>query len=58
MKKTPWIQGFQSGGDVRIRTADPLHAKQVLYQLSYTPTRPAQAADRCKYALESADPLA
>jgi len=48
----------QSGGDVRIRTADPLHAKQVLYQLSYTPTRPAQAADRCKYALESADPLA
>ena len=29
----------RSGGDVRIRTADPLHAKQVLYQLSYTPTR-------------------
>ena len=26
-----------SGGDKRIRTADPLLAKQVLYQLSYTP---------------------
>ncbi len=25
------------GGDKRIRTADPLLAKQVLYQLSYTP---------------------
>ena len=25
------------GGDERIRTADPLLAKQVLYQLSYTP---------------------
>ncbi len=26
------------GGDERIRTADPLRAKQVLYQLSYIPT--------------------
>ena len=25
------------GGGKRIRTADPLHAMQVLYQLSYTP---------------------
>ena len=25
------------GGDKRIRTADPLLARQVLYQLSYTP---------------------
>ena len=27
------------GGGKRIRTADPLHAMQVLYQLSYTPDR-------------------
>ena len=27
----------KSGGDERIRTADPLLAKQVLSQLSYTP---------------------
>ena len=26
-----------NGGDKRIRTADPLLARQVLYQLSYTP---------------------
>jgi hypothetical protein len=26
-----------SGGDERTRTADPLLAKQVLYQLSYVP---------------------
>ena len=25
------------GGDERVRTADPLRAKQVLYQLSYIP---------------------
>ena len=28
---------FRSGGDKRDRTADPLLAKQVLSQLSYTP---------------------
>jgi hypothetical protein len=27
-----------NGGDERSRTADPLLARQVLYQLSYTPT--------------------
>jgi hypothetical protein len=27
------------GGDERTRTADPLLAKQVLYQLSYVPKR-------------------
>jgi hypothetical protein len=26
------------GGGEETRTPDPLHAKQVLYQLSYTPT--------------------
>jgi hypothetical protein len=30
-------QGTSSGGDERTRTADPLLAKQVLYQLSYVP---------------------
>ena len=28
---------YSNGGDKRIRTADPLLARQVLYQLSYTP---------------------
>ena len=28
-----------SGGDKRTRTVDPLLAKQVLYQLSYTPIK-------------------
>jgi hypothetical protein len=37
-EKSPHYRAFLRGGDVRIRTADPLHAKQVLYQLSYTPT--------------------
>ncbi len=27
----------KNGGDKRVRTADPLLAKQVLYQLSYIP---------------------
>ena len=31
----PFLQGF--GGGKRVRTADPLLAGQVLYQLSYTP---------------------
>jgi hypothetical protein len=29
--------GFRRNGAKRIRTADPLHAMQVLYQLSYSP---------------------
>ena len=31
--------GILSGGDERDRTADPLLARQVLSQLSYTPTK-------------------
>ena len=30
--------GFLESGDGETRTPDPLHAKQVLYQLSYIPT--------------------
>ena len=49
----------KSGGDVRIRTADPLHAKQVLYQLSYTPTGPAgEPVDRRRYDFERLSPSA
>ena len=33
-----------NGGDERVRTADPLLAKQVLSQLSYTPMTFAMAA--------------
>lgn len=36
-KKSLLSQTFLKGGGKRIRTADPLHAMQVLYQLSYTP---------------------
>ena len=32
-------QPFGFGGDERVRTDDPLLAKQVLSQLSYTPMR-------------------
>ena len=31
------IGGLKSGGAGRVRTDDPLLAKQVLYQLSYDP---------------------
>ena len=31
------VLSFRTGGDMRDRTADPLLAKQVLSQLSYTP---------------------
>src|SRR5205809_7753032 len=33
------------GGDERTRTADPLLAKQVLYQLSYVPASPGDAGN-------------
>ena len=33
----PANAGFSNFGGMRIRTADPLHAMQMLYQLSYTP---------------------
>ena len=32
------LPNFKVGGDERVRTDDPLLAKQVLSQLSYTPT--------------------
>ncbi len=33
------VVGSESGGAMESRTPDPLHAMQVLYQLSYDPTR-------------------
>ena len=43
-----------SGGGKRIRTDDPLLAKQVLYQLSYTPVvQPALTLSRCFPRLEN-----
>ena len=35
--RAPKELSFLSGGDEEIRTPDPLRAKQVLSQLSYTP---------------------
>ena len=35
MTATEWLRGL--GGADRVRTGDPLLAKQVLYQLSYDP---------------------
>ena len=39
-RSEPQLPSHRNGGGKRIRTADPLLAKQVLFQLSYTP-RPA-----------------
>ena len=39
MMKLPTGHFFEFGGGKRDRTADPLHAMQVLSQLSYTPKR-------------------
>jgi hypothetical protein len=36
----PLLIAFTPGGDDRIRTGDPLLAKQVLSQLSYIPSTP------------------
>ena len=37
------LHGLRRGGDGRIRTGDPLLARQVLFQLSYTPTSSGEA---------------
>ena len=33
------LSGFKNGGGERARTVDPLRARQVLSQLSYTPIK-------------------
>ena len=38
--------GPSNGGDKRVRTADPLLAKQVLSQLSYTPVLSTQKSSQ------------
>ena len=40
------LESDLNGGDKRIRTADPLLAKQVLSQLSYTPVSPGRAPSK------------
>ena len=45
------------GGDERVRTDDPLLAKQVLSQLSYTPMAPRPEAPRGPSKLYSELPL-
>ncbi len=47
-KKSLPKQTFLLSGGKRIRTADPLHAMQVLYQLSYTPSD----EDQCNIPLK------
>ena len=41
-----FLPGFPGGGDERDRTDDPLLAKQVLSQLSYTPTFSSESGGR------------
>ena len=45
------------GGDKRVRTADPLLAKQVLSQLSYTPFFPLRLREPQKLNNESLSPF-
>ena len=44
------VSGYSFNGAKRIRTADPLHAMQVLYQLSYGPMNNSKARKpvRCR----------
>ena len=45
----PHSHSFQNGGGKRIRTDDPLLAKQVLYQLSYTPVCRLTSRSLCPF---------
>ena len=52
VKKTQAEPGFSLDGAKRTRTADPLHAMQVLYQLSYGPVWYAWRRERWSFSLD------
>ena len=54
-QKTQGEPGFRYGAK-RIRTADPLHAMQVLYQLSYGPKWYAWRPERWSFCLAPTGP--
>ena len=45
----PILESFDSSGDEEIRTLDPLLARQVLSQLSYTPTTDFSVSGHCSH---------
>ena len=50
------MQEVNKNGAKRTRTADPLHAMQVLYQLSYGPVGDAWRRERWSFCLARVGP--
>ena len=48
IKRLNFLAKMANGGDEEIRTPDPLLARQVLSQLSYTPTRISSCDQRLR----------